>query len=458
MRGRPFLGHTVSFGGWGLAQVNNGRIYLWALCLLAQINISACGGSSSGGTVGAASSSASSSSSSPTGEFVIKSQASNTAPVSTPAGLSNGNFIVGWTETMANQGGFDDRVIRAQIFSPTGSPVTGVMSVGDRSGYLVQAVAFAPVESDRVSMAWFQRFNRPSSGIGTEALVTQEADATGVLTGSPVSTLVGGNFAPVLASISNGKTVVVWQAINGQTEDIKAQISSAGGAVSLGPFTVNSTNVDTQKEPAVAALANGGFVVAWQDNSAAWADTTGSAIKGQVFAADGSRVGNEILLNDRTQGDQRNPSVAPLAGGGFVVAWEDASATIGDTSGTAIRARLFTATGTAMGSEFQVNTTTDQDQSSPSVAVLNDGTFVIAWQDTGFTAGDTGGSSIKLQRFSSVGAPSGQETLVNAPSTTTKISPQITALSRGGFVVLWKSHSGALGTSGSTEFLTARVF
>ena len=47
--------------------------------------------------------------------------------------------------------------------------------------------------------------------------------------------------------------------------------------------------------PQITALSNGGFVVTWQDPSqgvgGATGDSSGTAVKAQVFAADGTRVG-----------------------------------------------------------------------------------------------------------------------------------------------------------------------
>ena len=91
--------------------------------------------------------------------------------------------------------------------------------------------------------------------------------------------------------------------------------------------------------PQITALSNGGFVVTWRDNSlgvgGATGDSSSSAVKAQVFAADGTRVGSELLVNTATANDQDDPQITALANGGFVVTWEDGSLALAARRGTA---------------------------------------------------------------------------------------------------------------------------
>ena len=54
-------------------------------------------------------------------------------------------------------------------------------------------------------------------------------------------------------------------------------------------------------------------------------DSSDTAVKAQVFAADGSQMGSELLVNTATAGDQSDPRITALANGGFVVTWTDDS-------------------------------------------------------------------------------------------------------------------------------------
>jgi hypothetical protein len=56
-----------------------------------------------------------------------------------------------------------------------------------------------------------------------------------------------------------------------------------------------------------------------------------------VFQANGTPVTGEFLVNTSTPGSQDQPSITALANGDFVVAWEDHG--VGDDNGASVKAR-----------------------------------------------------------------------------------------------------------------------
>jgi Ca2+-binding RTX toxin-like protein len=196
-------------------------------------------------------------------------------------------------------------------------------------------------------------------------------------------------------------------------------------------FLVNTTTTSDQFAPSLAALTNGGFVIAWQDGSNSGGDPDQGAIRAQVFNDIGGISGVEILINTTTAGDQSVPVAVGLADGRFVVAWVDESATGGDTDGTAIRAQILNADGSKSGGELLVNTTTADFQVLPSVTALLDGSFVVTWTDFSQTGGDTSLTAVRAQLFSADGTKSGDEFLVNATTSGNQSQPTVTALADG---------------------------
>src|SRR6478735_92420 len=97
------------------------------------------------------------------------------------------------------------------------------------------------------------------------------------------------------------------------------------------------------------------------------------------------RLGQEILVNSATAGGQGNPDITALQNGGFVIIWEDYSAGVGgtggDTTGSAVKAQVFAAGGTPVGPEILVNSATIASQSNPLVTALQNGGFVVTWQE-----------------------------------------------------------------------------
>jgi len=136
-------------------------------------------------------------------------------------------------------------------------------------------------------------------------------------------------------------------------------------------FPVNSTIKSGQLDPKIYALKDGSFVAVWADESQTGADTSGSAIRGQLFNADGSRKGGEFLINTTTSGYQDLPDVTVLNDGRFVVVWRNS-----DGYG---RARAYEANGTAIGNDFKVSST--GDDSGLAITSLSNGGFAVSYFD-----------------------------------------------------------------------------
>ncbi len=221
-----------------------------------------------------------------------------------------------------------------------------------------------------------------------------------------------------------------------------------------GELLVNTETSGNQSGANLAALQGGGYVIVWTDSSALGADTSSSGIKAQRFDGDGNKVGGEFLVNTTVTGFQTAAFVTTFASGRFIVTWTDSSATGGDTSGSAVRAQMFEANGTPLGSEFLVNTATSGTQTAASVTELAGGGFVVSWSDSSGVGGDASGSGIKAQRFDAAGVKLGAEILVNTETSGSQNTPGIIALASGGFAVAWQ---GATSFNGVTVVGSVRV-
>ena len=257
------------------------------------------------------------------------------------------------------------------------------------------------------------------------------------------STTLHNQLEPTVAGLVGGGFVIAWSDTS-QTDgdpsnyNVKAQIYAPDGSPVGGEFLVNTTTTNGQSEPTITALDRGGFVICWADGSLANGYANSSDIRAQIFAADGSPVGSEFQVNTTIYNFQEFPTITGLAGGGFVVAWNDGSLQNGDSSGTGVKAQVFAADGGRVGTEFQVNSTTLNFQDFPTITGLAGGGFVIAWSDASGLGGDSSGSSIKAQIYASDGSPVGGEFLVNSVTASDQISPTIAAIDGGGFVISWQ--------------------
>ena len=290
-----------------------------------------------------------------------------------------------------------------------------------------------------------QLFNAAGAKVGGEFLVN---------TGT-VST----QLDPSITALSSGGFVVTWMDDSGDASSsgIKAQIFSAAGVKIGSEFVVNTTTLNYQSQPTIAALPSGGFVVSWVDQSGQGGDNSPSSLKAQIFNSGGAKVGSEFLVNTVTSNSQVEPTITALSSGGFVVSWTDYSTQGPYNDPYAIKAQIFDAGGTKVGAEFLVNATTSTTHQHPTITALSSGGFVVSWEEYSGPGWDTNGSAVKAQLFNAVGAKVGTEFLVNAVTTNSQQQPTITALSSGGFVVSWTDYGGQ-GVDISDSGIKAQVF
>ncbi|HEX8450004.1 MAG TPA: cadherin repeat domain-containing protein [Allosphingosinicella sp.] len=184
-----------------------------------------------------------------------------------------------------------------------------------------------------------------------------------------------------------------------------------------GQAAANTIVSGVQAAPRAAKLLNG-HVVVWEDRSAS-PDDTSFAIRGQLFDSAGNKSGSEFLVNSVTAGNQTAPSVAALAGGGFVVAWTGT-----DSSGTGVKAQIFTAAGAKSGAEFQVNTGTSENQNGAQVVAVPGLGFAVVWLDYSGT-----GNAIRGQYYRTDGTTYGSQFTVS--SSTAEIHSDIAVAAVG---------------------------
>ncbi|MCY1668978.1 VCBS domain-containing protein [Rhizobium sp. SL86] len=370
------------------------------------------------------------------------------------------------TFTVTSLDGTASKTVSVTIYGSNTAPVatnvdiTPVLSTTEfrvntsNTGYQFQP-SIATLADGGFVIAWE---NANSSKVGD--IAAQRYDAVGNKIGSEfaVNSVTTGDQQYVkVAALTTGGFVVTWESTDGGSDNsgygIKAQRYAADGSKLGTEFLVNTVTTGDQTRQGIAALQDGKFVIVWQSTSDA-TDTFGASTKGQIYNADGSKSGGEFLVNTTTAYDQMDPEVETLTNGNFVVTWYSYDGTV-DTSGASIRAQIFSASGQKVGSELLINTTTAGDQIQPSVTGLANGGFVITWGSSD-TVLDTNGGAIKAQIYSATGAKVGTEFLVNTYQNGTQERPVITALTNGGFVVSWISDTDSVDTS--ADSIKAQIF
>jgi hypothetical protein len=125
-------------------------------------------------------------------------------------------------------------------------------------------------------------------------------------------------------------------------------------------------------------------------------------------------LGSEFQVNTYTTGTQGGTlAVAADPAGNFVVVWEGYSYD-NYPDAWSVFGQRFDANGAPLGSEFQVNTYTTNEQGVGALAVATDaaGNFVVVWG--GYGAGDDDDEGVFGRRFDSSGNPTTGEFVVNS--------------------------------------------
>jgi Ca2+-binding RTX toxin-like protein len=335
--------------------------------------------------------------------------------------LANGNILVLWTSSNnTGVGSPASNDIIGQIFSPAGQPVGAEFRLnvfGNAENEFNGSVAALP------NGGFVVVYERLTVGSGENQLCLDTYDASGArISGAFVqadaSTLVPNYSQITVAASSNTSVMIAYTETNGGTSSVVYRL-----------FDPSTNTVGAQvpllsggaSDPDIAVLTNGNYVIAGAYGGA------DAYIAYRIIGPTGTSILSNTTVpttNSNTFTDQ-NPSVAALAGGGFVIGFESSNGGDGD-----FRVHTFNAAGTQtntsyVGSPF-ISTVTSYNEGS--VVGLADGTFVVVYDN------DTD-DRLDISRFDAAG--NYVATFNTAAGANTSISA--TALADGRFAAAWTS-------------------
>ncbi|MEO6214591.1 MAG: calcium-binding protein [Sphingomonas sp.] len=261
------------------------------------------------------------------------------------------------------------------------------------------------------------------------AIMVQRYDANGEKAGAPAALTAGGstviNSEPSVTGLPGGGYAVTWVDTSAH---VAVQVFDANGVATTGVFGVGTPS-NYQQQPSITTLTNGDLVVAWTFNS------TASSIRAQIFHANGQPASGEIVATSSPYHNSYYPQIAALTGGGFVLSW---SGSFDSEGGGTVRAQSYDSAGTAQGSLVRVaNLVSYHENSGESVAALPTGGYVLTWVESG----DVGGvpSKVMAQLRGADGSAAGDRFQVNTSVTYNAGQATVAVLDDGGFLVTWKS-------------------
>jgi len=361
-----------------------------------------------------------------------------------------GDFVVVWESDGSSGGDTSYESIQGQRYDSSGAAQGAQFQVNSYTLYNQSRPSVASdAEGDFVVVWEGSSASDPNGGIRGQRYTSMGSTAGSEFQVNSYTTNT--QYTPAVAAEANGDFVVVWMSSGSSGTDpfgrsIQGQRYASSGTAIGSQFQVNSYTTSDQSLPAVASDADGDFVVVWQSNGSSGSDTSFYSIQGQRYASNGTAQGSQFQVNSYTTDFQGYPGVAADAAGDFVVAWQSNGSPSDANLG--IRAQRYASNGAAQGGEFQVNTYTSDSQVRPSVVSDPAGNFAVTWQSAKSFGSDTDSDSIQGQRYDSNGTPIGGEFQVNSYTTYVQRKPAVAADAGGSFVVVWESR-GSFGTDSS---------
>ena len=315
----------------------------------------------------------------------------------------DGSYVAVW-ESIPAAG---SPIAFVRLFNADGSPRTGEIRVNqvtlaqqinalkfdptiamDQSGNFV--VAFKANGATDSAGIYARRFNAAGAPLGNEFLVNAASTIT--------------QDDPALAMAPDGKFVVTWthrKVTGGSTEfpEIYGQRFSASGAKVGKEFVAQPKSTSSKHYYSDVAMDDAGnFAVGWIVNPAIGAGS--GSLYVQRFNSSGTKLGSPLLISD--PGDFANGVAQSLdydGAGNLFVAWQ--------SNAYRITTEVYNSSGAQIGGPWNVGNV-NANQIYPSIAVDNFGNFVIAWKTQ-----EPAGYDATAQRFLSGGLPDGSEFRVN---------------------------------------------
>ncbi len=391
-------------------------------------------------------------------EFQVNTYTTDKQFIPSVAVDAEGDFVVVWTGSGSSGSDSSDYSVQGQRYASDGSPRGGEFQVntyttGDQArGYHGADVG---MDSDGDFVVVWDSQGSSGSDSYRWSVQGQRYASDGSPRGDEfqVNTYTSiYQWNPSVAMEADGDFVVIWTSYGSSGTDsdrwsVQGQRYASDGSPRGGEFQVNTYTTNYQGEysrPNVAMDSSGDFVVVWQSgksnaSGSSGTDLDGWSVQGRRYASDGSAVGSEFQVNTYTTDNQQHPSVAMDADGDFVVVWH--------SDDESVLGQRYASDGSLRGAEFQVNTYATYGQYFPRVAMDSDGDFVVVWQDNV-------GCCVQSQRYSSDGSPVGDEFKVNTYRTESNPHPDVGINPAGDFVVVWFSHDSHRppGGSDSSEY------
>jgi len=369
--------------------------------------------------------------SAPLDEFIVETQvelpalADDGDAAPDVATFDDGSFVICW-DRVVNSAPSD---IWHQRFSSSGAPLSTQVMVNASNSIQDMRASVAVLEDQGYIITWDQN----------NTIFYRRFNSNGVAVAGDVQVNAGGttyNLNTDVLALSDGGWMITWRGWADSDYAIFQRRYDSGGSagsvveVSHDPDLINDNN------PAIAGLADDGWVIAWKKTS-----IPGDGTDSEIFIQRYDSVGNTnpvgfTMVNASDTRPDYSPAVVGLTNGGWVVTWGK-NGGAGDGFDGEIMLQQFNSNGVEVGTNTKVDVADSLGDYLPVITGLPDGGWVIAWRGEG--SSDGWDNEIYMQRYNSDGvAGTNVDIRVNASDSGDDQYPEIAAMLDGSWVVVWR--------------------
>lgn len=357
------------------------------------------------------------------------------------AELADGGFIVSWFSFYYDSGNLNSLVM-AQVYNADGSTNGDVFTVNDATRGLVREIDVAGLTDGGYVISW-------SISLGRTAVYAKQYDANSIELSAniQVSPSANGDFTdPSLVSTDNGGYILTFDSYynNG---DIVAQVYDAGGnRITSSTLSVDGNIGAKQYNPDTVMLNDGTMIVVWEEVDGS---TGNKVIMARQYDQQLNPLGVGFQISaTSSNGNDNNPVITALDGGGFAVVWGQISDSSNSAS-TPIYGRVYDSALSPVSTASQMGVA--QGLTSFDLTSLDGGGFTLIYQQIGsiserYIVGqnyDANGNIVEGLFRVSAEDPAFLE-----------YSPSAVTLSDGRVIVTWQDSDGTV----SGSHIVARMY
>lgn len=389
---------------------------------------------------------------SPRRDFQINSYTSGLQHQPEVVGSAEGRFVVVW-ESAGSAGSDDDRTsIQGQLLDALSRPIGAEFQVNDYTTSWQDNPAVA-IDDGRSFVVVWESFGSHGSDDSDRSIQARIMSATGAwhrdqFQVNTATTLF--QISPRVAMAGDGSFVVVWKSklSLGEyplEESIRARRFGPNGDPLGLEFQVDTYDRARPLQPDVTLSPDGSFMVVWSSHGSPGDDNgdfSYRSVQGRRFDASGTPVGSQFQINTYTTSEQARPLVASDGVGDFIVVWNSLWGPDGP-SNRRIEGQRISAEGIAIGGELQLSTFELGNQNLGGIQMERDRSSAVVWKSRGSPGTDDDGWSIQGRWFADDGAPLTPQFQINTYTSADQEHPSVASSGNGRFMVVWTSEGSA---------------